>query len=381
LNAEAARLRDAPLLTLVIASRNDAYMGDSTWRLATTINFLAAELASLGRLMDAEVLVVDWGSEVPLHRVLPLTPEGKIIARFLLVPPHHPATRANLSGAPPWNVGYRRARGTFIAQSGNDILWPAAVFRNLFPLLEGAGSAPPEARRTLIAIRRRQVPWEFVSRNPSLAGIRAFLDAYGARLPADPIGRLCLSPAGTLLTHRDNWLAMRGWDEAVRYWGYTDVDMVLRFRLRYRARDLGAGEGCCVYHLQHNPPDRPVRRIPRDNPLSFGPYAANGPDWGLGGERFAEHPSAEPMDVSGLAGGDTDQPGHYRLRHLGNIIRHTFPLSPLEAANALLLYARAVIPSPGIKGFLGYLRLPHRLRRQPSWARRIRGPWDREGKG
>ncbi len=366
------------LLSLVIVSRNDSYMGDSNWRLAVTLDFLASELVSLGRLDDMEVLVVDWGSPVPLHQVVAISPAVQRITRFLLVPPGHPALGMDLAGALPWNVGYRRARGAFIAQSGNDILWPREMFRNLLPLLQGD---PPPARRTLLSIRRRHVPWEVVSRRPPVAGLRSFLREHGSRLPSDPIGRLCLSPSGTLLMHRDLWLAARGCDESYRHWAYSDVDLVFRMRLRHRACDFGEGEGRCLYHLQHNPPGAPLRRIVRDNPLHYGPFTANGPGWGLGDERLQEYPPVDPADVSALRGGDDRPAGHYRLRHLANIARFSFPHSPREAANALFLFLGDLIPFPPLRRALGRMRLPSFLKRRPVWARRIRGPWDRGGGG
>ena len=52
-----------PLLSFVIMARNDEYMGNAKWRLETTLDFLATSLSKLGRLQDAEVVIVDWQSE------------------------------------------------------------------------------------------------------------------------------------------------------------------------------------------------------------------------------------------------------------------------------------------------------------------------------
>jgi len=40
-------------------------MDDFKYRITTTINHLARNLGRLGRLADVEIVVVDWGSEVP----------------------------------------------------------------------------------------------------------------------------------------------------------------------------------------------------------------------------------------------------------------------------------------------------------------------------
>ena len=83
-----------PLISIVIPSRNDSYMGNSNWRLETAINFIALQLDLLNRLDDVEVVVVDWGSETPLHDDLQLTGEGEKITRYILVPVLHVSTRS-----------------------------------------------------------------------------------------------------------------------------------------------------------------------------------------------------------------------------------------------------------------------------------------------
>src|SRR5258708_39099657 len=76
-----------PLLSFFTGARNDSYMGNFRWRLETTINYLGASLRKLGREGAVEFVITDWGSEVPLHRVLNLTEEGRRVVRFILVPP------------------------------------------------------------------------------------------------------------------------------------------------------------------------------------------------------------------------------------------------------------------------------------------------------
>src|SRR5437867_5978425 len=75
-----------PALSLILCSRNDEYMGNSRWRLETTLNYVATQVEALGRSKDVEVLVADWGSEVPLREVLRLTPAAAAIVSFMLIP-------------------------------------------------------------------------------------------------------------------------------------------------------------------------------------------------------------------------------------------------------------------------------------------------------
>ena len=48
-------------LSLILCSRNDAYMGNSRWRLETTLNSLGDRVRALGKTGDVEVVVADNG--------------------------------------------------------------------------------------------------------------------------------------------------------------------------------------------------------------------------------------------------------------------------------------------------------------------------------
>src|SRR5476651_1634421 len=72
-----------PVLSLILCWRNDAYMGNSVWRLETTLNYTCDRVHALGREDDVEVIVADWGSEVPLAEVVALGPAAARMVSFL----------------------------------------------------------------------------------------------------------------------------------------------------------------------------------------------------------------------------------------------------------------------------------------------------------
>ena len=105
-----------PLLSFVIAGRNDGFMGDFNWRLSTSINIMARGAAKIGRLQDIEVIIADWNSQVPLHKVLELVPEARAITRFLCVPDEVAISAqgdTEFDACTALNLGIRRARGEF----------------------------------------------------------------------------------------------------------------------------------------------------------------------------------------------------------------------------------------------------------------------------
>src|SRR5262245_26804950 len=117
-------IRKLPL-SLILCSRNDNYMGDSRWRLETTLNYVADQVKALGRTKDVEVLVVDWGSAIPLRDVLRLTPEATGIVSFIWIPPEIARPLQKDSPFPEvlaLNAAARRAKGTFVGRIDQDTL-------------------------------------------------------------------------------------------------------------------------------------------------------------------------------------------------------------------------------------------------------------------
>jgi len=51
--------RATPVLSLVLCARNDAYMGNSRWRLETSLNYAGAQIAALGAEDRVEIVVAD----------------------------------------------------------------------------------------------------------------------------------------------------------------------------------------------------------------------------------------------------------------------------------------------------------------------------------
>ena len=65
------------IISLILCSRNDSYMGNSRWRLETSINLALLNAKEANFLDKLEIIISDWGSEIPLSEVLNLVPEAK----------------------------------------------------------------------------------------------------------------------------------------------------------------------------------------------------------------------------------------------------------------------------------------------------------------
>ena len=87
-------LKSNALISLILCSRNDSYMGNSRWRLETSINLALLNAKEANFLDQLEIIVSDWGSEIPLSEVLNLVPEAKGRVKFVHVPPDIAKVRA-----------------------------------------------------------------------------------------------------------------------------------------------------------------------------------------------------------------------------------------------------------------------------------------------
>ena len=245
-----------PLVSFVIIGRNDNYMGDYLYRLGTSISFLAQSAERAGLLRAVEVVVVDWGSERPLGRDLPLAASARRITRFLEVTPGMLRAR---HGEARWlpttavNVGVRRARGDFILFTDSDCLWsngrsPASVVSCV---------ASRAARRDTGCVLLR-APISGALGRPCSDGRASTNGAYAPSpaggVEAETAAAECLGgySAGQLM-HRDLWFVARGYDESLdRPWGWSDNDLMLRVSQAHAWVDV-SGYGVFGLHMEHWP--------------------------------------------------------------------------------------------------------------------------------
>ena len=128
----------SPLISLILCSRNDSYMGNSLWRLETSINLALLNAKAANFLDKLEVVVADWGSEVPLSDVLNLVPEAKGRVKFVHIPPDVAQVEQKDSKFPEviaLNAAARRASGEYIGRIDNDTIVGREFFENFDNLL------------------------------------------------------------------------------------------------------------------------------------------------------------------------------------------------------------------------------------------------------
>lgn len=282
----------SPLISLIVGGRNDSYMGDFKWRFSAAINFLCQSLKEIGRIGDLELVVCDWGSEVPLHKVLTLCPEAKDVVRFVVVPPEvaksvMDAKECTFPIPIVQNIVIRRSRGQFIGQTDSDVLYTTSTLLSLFAALEGKVPHVPFDKAFLTG-GRRHMPLPQILSQPSYVQLRDYVLRNGFLLNPEIPQAGSAAPTSLVMMHRDLWFEMNGYDEKWVHWGWMDLDLALRATQRYPIVHLD-NFGLNLIHLEHYAvrdydPKKHFRRTNRsdDNPV----YVANDERWGLADHDF-----------------------------------------------------------------------------------------------
>src|SRR5215210_7087051 len=219
---EGSRREMTPRLSLIVSSRNDDYMCTSRWRLETSLNYVGANVRALRCNGAVEIIVADWGSEVPLREVLRLSPEAAAIVSFVHVPPTV-ACQLQLDSPFPEvlavNAAARRARGEYIGRIDQDTLVSARFLEAFDRLYTGEQPLPVPLDSALLFSQRRDIPFEFAARSPSMWAVAQFIRCFKPLLRVELPRDLpwYATSVGIWLLHRNLWDECGGYDERMIY--------------------------------------------------------------------------------------------------------------------------------------------------------------------
>ena len=273
----------APLLSLVISSRNDQHEGNSVWWLQTTLNFVGRNVSLLNLCRQVELIVTDWGSDIPLRKVVELSEEACAITRFLEIPPDIAVKEQKDSPFPEVlanNAAIRRARGEFIGRIDQDTLVDKAFLSGFFTAFDDPENE--SLKSTLMFVGRRSIPKQLTLLSPDFQVVLDFLRTFGKWLPKEGRGRTPWwdIPVGIMLLHRQIWYEAGGYDERMLYWGFMETNLALRLENKYKLIDLEELIDCPFYHLKHSK-QRLALTSRRKNPRRRPEPRPRKQDWGL----------------------------------------------------------------------------------------------------
>lgn len=269
-------------------------MGNSLWRLETSLNYLGRRVTELGRNEDIEVLVTDWGSETPLSEVVHLGDEARRLTSFIHVPGDIALSLQKDSHFPEvlaLNAAVRRASGKFIGRIDQDTLVGKKFLQTFFNWVEVEQAPDFELNHALLFANRREIPLRFTSTSPSIDNIERFVLSCGSLLPfrKSDDRPFWSYEVGIWLLHRDLWNESRGYNEELIYFNWMETEMLRRLNLKYPIVNLGELVDFDFYHLGHYsrfaPPKNSGQKRKRNPVVDFskpaGSLEVNLENWGL----------------------------------------------------------------------------------------------------
>lgn len=302
-----------PALSLILCSRNDEYMGNSRWRLHTILNYVAGQIAALKRECAVEVLVSDWGSDIPLREVLPLSQAAAKIVSYIHVSPDIASALQKDSPFPEvlaLNAAVRRAEGEYIGRIDQDTLVGPRFLKTFFELCEGRRSIEVPLESALLFSNVRMVPYRFAVRCPPILAVEQFIRRFGEGLPIEVSPRMAFfwNSVGIWLCSKSLWHECGGYDEEMLYMNSMEIDMIYRLLQKYRMVDLGKLVNYDFYHLEHYHPWVPRKSSVYRTTNAYNSHAPrtvfnpNDEQWGLARYSLPATPSAHQGSASVVSG-------------------------------------------------------------------------------
>ena len=261
------------MISIIVPARNDSYGGDFLWRLSACLNCNIINSWPCG---DCEFIVVDWGSDIPLHEVVTLDEITSMFVKFIHVPKD--VTGDTFSQMAALNVGLRHAKGDVLVAMDADMILTPQAYRVLNDFRGKVGVA---ARRTF--------PMAQSLLKPNPHNLWKQIKGCFAQLPIDRLGHGYATPSGCVVGSREAWDELGGYDESQRgTWGWLDTDLTLRASQRWTLQDLTI-DGFGSVHLEHMvsrdySKGTPLPRATIDDDPQFHP---NGDNWGMADQEFS----------------------------------------------------------------------------------------------
>ena len=147
-----------------------------------------SKVEALGRTKDVEVIVADWGSDIPLGEALQLTPAASRIVSFMLIPPEIARPLQKDSPFPEvlaLNAAARRARSTYIGRIDQDTLLGRRFLAVFFDIREHRRQIEIPLESALLFSNVRMIPYRFAVRCPALSVVEHFVERFGRSLKVE----------------------------------------------------------------------------------------------------------------------------------------------------------------------------------------------------
>jgi len=272
-------------LSLILCSRNDNYNGDSVGRLTTSLN----HNSKMFKELDAEIVLTDWGSDIPLSETLDLSGDAREIIRFVYVPPNIAQKYQKdspFSEVHALNSAARRSCGDYIGRIDQDTL----IGDKFIEWFYNTYLQDEEMRKTYRALfsarremsREQSENWEVTIKDGSAVDILHRTYALNQL-------RFYKSAVGIFIVEKELYYLCGGYDEEYIYMNYMENNFVERLKNHSELMNLGKEVDFDFFHLKHIQSDGACdypSGVRKTNPrYSIARVVnPNGNNWGLVGE-------------------------------------------------------------------------------------------------
>lgn len=248
-------------ISFIICSKNDNWEGKPIDRLRKSIQMTCE---NTDRPEDYEILIGDWGSDVPIHEELAISPSIK--CRVLYVPKEVTSKfNVPVSEVHCLNMLARRASGNFVGRVDQDTI----THKRFFDFVE---SVPLEEDGLYWSTRSDLPPNCF--------------DYSKSVFQGDPCGGGFWTAAiGIILMSKNSWKQISGYNEKMIYRNHMEHDLFHRAIRICKLYNLGCHLSAPFYHIYH---DRAMGKVAKNNDMIFDqayfnslPTQINGDQYGL----------------------------------------------------------------------------------------------------
>ncbi len=284
---------DSKKLTLILCSRNDNYAGDSVGRLNISLNHAGDILDQHGCLGSSEIIVSDWGSEVPLAETLRLNDPAAEIVRFNYIDRTITESLPTVfSEVHALNSAARGSRGEFVGRIDQDILIGHRFVSWFFDGGVSSNKAYFSCRRDMV----KNQPLSTFENSP--------LWLEDERKPNWYRAWFWRAAVGMFLIPRNIWWALGGYNEKNIQRGHMEQEFYFRLKSTLEVVDLGPVLDYDFYHLWHDLEEPVSRKMNEYLKLpelrsQAEDLCPNGDDWGLV-NAMTEDPEVEQGSQTGL---------------------------------------------------------------------------------
>jgi hypothetical protein len=227
-----------PKVTFIICSKNDNWEGKPIERLRKSIEITCENTNNHD---DYEILIGDWGSDIPIHEELGIRP--KIRCTVLHIP-QSVTSKFNvpISEVHCLNMLSRRANGTFVGRVDQDTI----THRRFFDYVENNSLD----LNGLYWSTRRDLPKDCFDYSKSTVGKPCHSGFFRAAI-------------GIVMMSKSSWHSITGYDEKLFLRNHMEHDLFHRsMRVCSRLYNIGCMLDAPFYHIYH---DRAMGKMTQSN--------------------------------------------------------------------------------------------------------------------